>query len=213
MKNKVPFIPNTPDNLHCTPACFMMIAKYFDKKFDIAMDDWAHICGFEPGKGTWANGGLLWFAEHGYDVVHMEDFDDERFVREGGDYLVALHGQDTGKWMIEHTNMEAEIEQTEKLLSYPNIFSRSIPTISDMKRMIDDGYLLRIAVNWCALHDKLGYDGHSVLAYDYDNECIYIHDPGLPPQESLAVTWDKIDKISASPTIQNREVDAIRQIK
>lgn len=210
MKNSVTFIANTPDNLHCTPTCYMMIAKYFDPSFNIPMDEWAVICGFEPGKGTWANGGLLWFVEHGYDVKHMEDFDDERFVNEGGEYLIALHGQETGEWMIKHTNIAAEIERIKKLREHSSIYSRAIPTINDMKHLLDEGYLLRIAVNWRALHDKPGYDGHSIVAYGYDNDYMYVHDPGLPPQESLALAWDKLDRISADPTIQNREVDAVR---
>ena len=210
MMHTVPFVANTPDNLHCTPACFMMIAKYFDPDFGMPMDKWAKICGFEPGKGTWANGGLLWFTEHGFEVIHAEDFDDERFIQEQGDYLIKLHGKETGQWMVEHTNMPAEIERTRKLSKYPNLFQHKIASTEDMKKLLDKGYLLRVAVNWSALHDKHGYEGHSVVVYDYDDINVYVHDPGLPPQEALAITWDKLAAISADPTPQNREVDAIR---
>ncbi len=209
MKN-IPFVSNTSDNLHCVPACFMMIAKYFDAKFSVSMDEWARQCGFEPGKGTWANGGLLWFIEHGYDVVHMEDFDDKRFIRERGDYLISLHGKETGNWMIEHTNMVAEVARIQKISIRPEVYSRAIPTLNDMKRMLDNGYLLRIAVNWNSLHDKSGYDGLSIIGYDYDEKYMYIHDPGLPPQEAIALPWHKLDAISADPSIKNRELDAIK---
>ncbi len=187
----------------------MMIAKYYDPSFDMPMDEWANICGFEAGKGTWANGGLLWFVEHGYDVVHMENFDDQRFINEKGAYLTALHGAETGRWMIEHTNIDTEVERVRKINRYSAIFNRTVPSLDDMRSMLDAGYLLRIAVNWNKLHDKPGYNGHSILGYDYDDTYIYVHDPGLPSREAMALTWEKLDAISADPTPQNREVDAI----
>ncbi len=211
MMKHVPFVENTPDNLHCTPASFMMIAKYFDSSFDMTMAEWAKICGFEPGKGTWANGALLWFVEHGYDVVHIEDFDNERYIREPQAYMVELHGEKTAQWMMEHTNVKAETERIRAIMEHGDIFQYRTATLDDMKHFLDEGYLLRLAVNSKAMRGEPGYFGHSIVGYDYDEEHMFVHDPGLPSQESLALTWEEIDHITSSPTIQNREVDAIKR--
>ena len=80
MNYVVPFIENTKDDTHCLQAAYLMIAKFFDKNFDIDWEKWSELTGYEENKGTWAIAGLLWFNENGYDVLHISLFDYQNFM-------------------------------------------------------------------------------------------------------------------------------------
>lgn len=157
----VPFIPNTPDDTHCLQASYMSIAKYFDPTFSMNMTEWSTVTGYEEGLGTWANAGLVWFSQHGYDVVHYELFDFNAFIQNPLEYMIELHGKEAGEWGIEHTNIPAEIERMETLKSL-DITKMQRPTLSDIRRFLREGYLVRVTVNASLLESEPGYVGHAV---------------------------------------------------
>lgn len=210
MKYTVPFVPNTSDDMHCLNASYMMIAKYFDPTFEIPMEEWAVLTGFEPGKGTWANAGMVWFHENGYDVSHTSLFDYQRFIEEGEGYLLYLDGNEVGQWMIDHTNMPAEIARTRKLVDAGLITHRE-PTQAGIKLALDKGYLVRANLNAHRLDGRDGYVGHAVVVIGYDENGFILHDPGLPGTPNRHVTYDVFESAWADPNAEAKELDAIRK--
>ena len=204
--NDVPFVSNTPDDTHCLQAAYMSVVKYFDPKFDISMGEWANLTGYEEGLGTWANAGLVWFSEHGYEVKHYELFYFEEFIKNPKEYMIATHGQEAGTWGYEHTNVPKEIERMKKLLAMDIVENRE-PNLEDIKTGINEGYLPRATINACSLDNESGYEGHAVVITGYDDEFIILHDPGLP---ALANRKIPINLFMASWSDQAKELDLIR---
>ena len=202
----VPFVPNTPDDTHCLQAAYMIIAKHFDKDFDISMDKWSALTGYEEGLGTWANAGLVWFKEQGYDVKHYEEFDFEAFIKHPKEYMIQLNGQEAGEWGYEHTNVPAEIERMRRLLA-ASIVEKREPKLEDIKVGLDHGYLARVTINANTLDNEEGYIGHAVVVIGYDENFIYLHDPGLPALPNRKVA---IDDFIRSWSDQAKELDLIK---
>lgn len=208
---KVPFISNTPDDKHCVPVSYMMIIKTFDPSFSMPIEDWAKVTGFEEGKGTWANASLVWLHEHGYEVKHITTFDYPAFVEKQDKYLIELSGEEVGKWMIDHTNMPAEVERTKRLIKAGSIIEKREPTQDDIQQLLDSGYLLRANINFAKLAGQDDYVGHSVVIIGYDAAGVYIHDPGLPAIENRHIEWERFEEAWADPTPNNKELDVIRR--
>ncbi|HMM62019.1 MAG TPA: C39 family peptidase [Candidatus Saccharibacteria bacterium] len=207
----VPFVSNTDDDLHCLPAAYMSIAKYFSPNFSIEMDEWSALTGFEPNKGTWANAGLLWFQQNGYDVKHITLFDYDEFVKHPEDYLIEFNGADVGGWMVDHTNIDAEVARVKKLISV-GLIEKRIPTIEDIKQLLDKGYLVRASLNCNKLSGKSGYVGHAVAVIGYDDQGVFLHDPGLPALPNRKVNFAQFDAAWSDPSDDMKEMDAVRLV-
>jgi len=184
----------------------MSIAKYFDPSFDYPMKNWSRLTGYEEGLGTWANAGLIWFSEHGYDVKHYETFDFKEFIKSPREYMIQIHGQEAGNWGYEHTNVPKEIERMIALLD-ANIVESREPVIEDIKNGLNEGYLPRVTINAYALDNETGYEGHAVVITGYDDDFIILHDPGLP---ALADRKIAIDVFLKAWSDQDKELDLIR---
>lgn len=205
---QIPFFANTPDDTHCLQAAYMSIAKYFDPSFSIPMDEWSTLTGYEEGLGTWANAGLVWFKEHGYDVKHYSLFDFRQFIKQPKEYMISSSNKEVGIWGYEHTNVSAEIARMKRLLDLDIIESKE-PTVDDIKVFIDKGYLIRVTVNCRTLDDKDGYEGHAVVITDYNDTFIQFHDPGLPAIPNRQVSYEKFE---AAWSDQDKELDAIKLV-
>lgn len=203
---QVPFISNTPDDTHCLQAAYMSIAKYFDPEFSIEMDEWSEITGYEEGLGTWGNAGLVWFKENGYDVRHYELFDYEEFIKRPKEYMIEVHGKEAGTWGYEHTNVPAETERMRRLVA-AEIPEKREATLEDIKSFIDEGYLIRVTVNYKVFNSEEGYVGHAIVVTSYNDTYIQFHDPGLPAVANRQVTYEEFE---AAWSDQERELDAIR---
>ena len=206
---QIPFVANTVDDTHCLQAAYMSMAKYFDPSFDISMNEWSTITGYEEGLGTWANAGLLWFKEQGYDVKHYEIFDFEEFIHRPKEYMVEVHGEEAGIWGFEHTNVPAEIERMKKIVD-SGITEKRRPSIEDIKRFIDDGYLVRVTVNCGTLDGTNEYVGHAIIVTSYNDTYVQFHDPGLPPIPNRQATYEEFE---AAWSDQEKELDAIKLVR
>lgn len=209
MKKAPPFVSNTKDGLHCMQAAYLTILKYFQPDINMSMSKWSKLTGFKAKKGTWESTSLVWFKEHGYDVKHYGLFDFADFIKNGGDYLISLTGEDVGSWQIEHSDIPYEQKQAKKMIEL-NLVERREPTREDIKNFIDNGHLVRALVNSRALANKKGYFGHAITVYDYDNETVTFHDPGPPPLRARKVNWEDFEKAWASPNRESKELDAIK---
>jgi hypothetical protein len=203
---QVPFVSNTADDTHCLQAAYMSIAQYFNPYFAIPMDEWSVLTGYEEGKGTWANAGLVWFKEHGYEVKHTELFDYDAFMNDPKGYMISLNGKEAGEWGYANTNVPAEIERMKRLLGFDIIEQRE-PTMNDIKQYINEGYLVRLTINCQKLDNEDGYVGHAVVITGYNDTYITLHDPGLPAIPNRQVTFEQLQ---AAWDDQAKELDAIR---
>jgi hypothetical protein len=206
----VPFIPNTPDDTHCMQAAYMSIAKHFDPAFNIEMKEWSRLTGYEKELGTWANAALVWFKEHGYEVIHIEEFDYAEFIKRPKEYMVEVNGEQAGMWGYEHTNVLAEVPRMQRMLEL-DIVEQRLPTLQDIRNFLDQGYLVRVTINSDRLNGRADdYTGHAVVITDCDDARIQLHDPGLPGTPNRVVTISEFEKAWHD---QSPELDAIRKLK
>ena len=187
----------------------MMIAQYFVPDFKIGPVEWDKITGFEKDKGTYATAGLLWFLNQGFDAKEISLFDCNKFISDGGDYLTELSGKEVGEWQIAHSNIPLEQERMKTLLS-SGAYEMREPTIDNIKKFLDDGYLVRALVNSRKLNSKDGYFGHSVVVIGYDEDDFTIHDPDSPPKPNRKVSFPDFEAAWADPNAESKEMDAIK---
>jgi uncharacterized protein YvpB len=60
---------------------------------------------------------------------------------------------------------------------------------------------------------KAGYSGHMIVVTGYDDDGIYIHDPGLPPMENKFVRFEEFEKAWAYPDRKARNIMAFKYKK
>jgi uncharacterized protein YvpB len=119
--------------------------------------------------------------------------------------MIEVHGEEAGRWGYEHTNIAAEIPRMRKLVQ-SGIVQQRQPTFDDVKRFIDEGYLVRVTVNAGRFNDS-EYAGHAVVVTAYNDSRVQFHDPGLPAIPNRETT---IEEFEAAWSDQERELDAIR---
>jgi len=205
----VPFYGNTDDNTHCFQASIKSVAKYFWPDREFTWEELETITGKEPGKWTWSLAGINWLKQQGLDVVTIDPFDFERFSVEGADYLRADYGEELAQAQTEHSDLPKEMKRASELIDSVNIEKR-IPSISDIRNLLDSGYLVQAAVNSKILKGEDGYSGHSILVIGYDDENLILHNPGLPPVENQEVPADLFEQAWAYPNEKSKNILAVR---
>ena len=208
---EVPFYGNTEDNTHCFQASIRSMAKYFWPEREYTWIELEAITGKEPGKWTWSLAGINWLNQQGLDVVTIDPFDFKRFSVEGGDYLLDEFGEELAKAQIEHSDIPKEMKRAADLLGEVEIEER-IPSVADIKDLLDKGYLVQAAVNSRILKGEEGYAGHSILVIGYDEGNFILHNPGLPAVESQVVSEETFEKAWAYPNEKSKNILAVRKI-
>lgn len=209
MHQNVPFVSNTPDNLHCVQASFLIILKNFIPNIEIDWDDWQKMTGFEEGKGTWPTAGLIWFIKNKFDVRHIESFDFNKFALKGELYLSQVFSDAMFESVAKDTNFEMEQDRAQELSTY-GVCENRAPTAEDIKRYLGNGYLVRAHVNAKALNRQSGYAGHSVVVFGYDDSSFMLHDPGLPAAPNMKVDFTDFEKAFLTDGPDSGEIDAIK---
>ncbi len=208
---KVPFFAN-PDDTHCFQASIRMVLKYFNPNVNYDWDALDKLTGKKEGLWTWPLYAMIQLEEDGFDVINIEDFDYDRFSKEGEPYVMERFGQEVGAAQIENSDIAYEMKNAELFLKQCH-FEPRMPDLQDIKNLLETSYLLICNVNSFVLNDIHGYSGHFVVVYDINNKYLTIHDPGLPPHESRRVTHDKFIKSWAYPSEKEKNIMAIRYRK
>ncbi len=191
----VPFIVEN-SNTRCVPACFGMGLNYFipDKKW--TMEDFEKFCGYEEGKGTWKAVAMLNLHKLGFQVNWIEDFDYYKFTIDPKAYLRTILDDEAYESQVENTDFELEAKRMHKYLDAALPFENRAATIEDIKKFLDDGWLVNLEVNARPLSGNTGYDGHSILVTGYDEDGVIIQNPdgdkGNKPNQH--VTWDLLQQ-------------------
>ncbi len=212
MDNNVHFISNTPEDKQCLQASYAMIRHFYEPGLQIDWDEWADLTGYLPGKGTWSMAGLMWFKEHGYEVIHIATFDYREFAERGAEYLVESLGEEVANWELKFMDLLLEQDRAVKFLDSGIWLKREV-TIEDIYTFLNQGYLIKCLMNLNALNGKPGYLGHAVVVKGYDENGLILHDPGLPARPNRHVTVEAFKAAWGDPNSAHSEkMDVIRKV-
>ena len=185
---QVPFYSNTSDNTHCLQAALRIVLKYYCPDKEYTWEELEKFTAKKEGLWTWGMQGLINMQKLGFDVIVREDFDSQQFIEKGEEYLKEKFGKEVAREQIKHSDIDQEREIAKE---YVKLFgTKGIPaSLDELKSLLDSDYLIIANVNSKALNNKEGYVGHFVVIYNYDDTYLYLHDPGLPPQEARKVSF------------------------
>ena len=206
----VPFYENTSDNTHCFQACLKMVLKYFFPEEDYSWKYLEKISAKVPGKWTWSMAALIWLANKDIEIKNIEIFDYKKFIDKKEDYLLEFYGKEVAKKQIENSSIPQEIEFSKKFIKEADIEMKS-PDISDIKALLDRGFLIGCNVNSNALNNEEGYTGHYVIVRGYDSNNLFANDPGRPGKENKKISFETFEKAWAYPNSNTRNITAFKR--
>lgn len=171
----VPFVAN-PDN-RCVPATTGMILAYFMPEKKYTMEELDELCGYVEGRGTWQAQSLLALHKLGFQVHEIEDFDHEAFANDPVKYLSSILDKEALDYQLKHSDLKLEAARIKEYMDLGLPLERRPATNDDIRRFIDDGWLVRLEVNDRPLAGRTGYNGHSIIVVGYDDNEVTIHNP------------------------------------
>lgn len=192
----VPFVANPSDK--CVPATIGMVLSYFEPNQKFSMLQLEKLCGYQKGKGIWPFTHLLALTKRGYQIKCIEDFDLPQFIEDPVAYLrqILSHEPEALEFQLSHSNLHNEAKKAQKCLDNGLHFERRRGTPSDIKQLLDDGWLVRLEVNGMPLAEKPGFYAHSILVIGYDESGAILHNPdgahGSKPNQH--VSWELLDE-------------------
>ena len=204
----IPFYENT-DSTHCLQAVLRMILKHHWPEKDYSWGKLEEITAKVEGLWTWPTAMMLWLHNKGFEVLNVETFDYTKLAEKGGSYLVELFGEEVAQEQIAHSDMEQEIKYAKQIAKVGLCESR-IPQIPELKKRLDEGYVLICNVNSRALNQKEGFVGHFVLLTSYNDTQFFMHDPGPPGIKDRKVIFAEFEKAWAYPNKNAQNYIAIK---
>jgi hypothetical protein len=180
--NPPPFHDNW-DGVNCTECCAWSAIDYFEPDNNFSAEDIDRLGNKIPGKWNWPQFMVKSLLDRGYDIVRISSGKTADIVQKGAkQYLIDLQGEEAAMISIENSPSLNDIEKVcaELLEKSSSKEITLVPTIEDIKNLLNDGFLIQSMVNARALNSNDGYAGHAVLIYGLDDEYIYFHDPDIP---------------------------------
>lgn len=205
----IPFFSNTPDDTHCFQAVLKMVLKYFQPDRDYSFEELDKFSDKVPNMWTWATRTLINMQKMGFDLINMESFDYLAFSKNGKNYIENKFGQEMAIAQEQNSNLQKEmIDASEFVKVFGNNFI--LPEIEDIKNYIDQGYVIGCNVNIEKLNKNSGYAGHFILVFGYDDNNLYLHDPGHPPYPDRKVSFNEFTHAWAYPNHDNQNLVAFK---
>lgn len=209
-KTIFPFRPATKGNQYCFPSCIGTVMASVEGNKDTSEDEkFIHkidtICSFEKNKiwGRWAlpYDAMFNLTKHGYKVVLIEGFDNERFAKQGSPFWKDYYGEFPGE-ISDLDKAAASLSKTLRINR--KAIKRKKPTIEDIRYLLNKGcYIICSADSKALGHPTAGVNrNHAVLVYKLENEKLNIFDPYLRPAgtsisvspgEFKNVVWQTVD--------------------
>jgi uncharacterized protein YvpB len=93
------------------------------------------------------------------------------------------------------------------------LYESRIPNLNELKKRLDENYLLICNVNSRALNQKDGFVGHFVLLTGYNDKGFIMHDPGPPGVESREVKFVDFEDAWAYPNENAQNYIAIKNLQ
>ena len=209
VKYKVPFYSNTSDNTHCYQASIKSVLKYFFPEKTFSFEELDKLSEKKEGLWTWGQRATINMIKMGFDVVDIDLWDIDEFVKTGRSYLLKKFGKEVAEIQAKNSDLEAARKNYKEFGDY-NVHKNRIAEIEDIKALLKKGYLVCCNVNSRALNNVKGYSGHFVVILGYDENNLFLHDPGLPPQKDRKVSLPQFIKAWAYPDKGLQNLTAFR---
>ncbi|MEK7166740.1 MAG: hypothetical protein AAB874_08085, partial [Patescibacteria group bacterium] len=161
---------------------------------------------------TWPTQALINLHNMGFEIVEMDDFSIDEFIKDGGDYMIRRYGKEVGEAQIIHSDIDQERNIFANYIQL-NLHQEILPTIDDIRKLIDQDYLVLCNVNSKTLNNESGYTGHFVVIFDYTSTHLILHDPGLPPSENRQVIFADFHRAWEYPDSRSKNLLAFRYYK
>ncbi len=198
---QIPFYESWPtattDGIHCIEMSLKMILEYFEPDKTYSLKELEAITNKKPEKGSWEMPYSLWLANHGYDLRHYSTFDYVAFRDEGVAYIRRAYGDEVAEWQLKNSELDQARTMVDDYLRRATVVTRK-PKIQDIIDAMNNGYVVRAAVDAGYIDNSGKYEGHSVVVVGYDDQNIYFHDPGPPgvanrvlPHAEFQIALDK----------------------
>jgi hypothetical protein len=173
-----PFHVN-PDAHHCLQCTLRMAVGALRPDRPVDLDRLDALTARRPAEGTWTHAAYLALDALGLDGIAYDAFDYEAFARAPLPTVFRVFPNDVAIRMAVGFDLIAAAGLARDLLaSHPIPIVPRAPTLNDVDRHLDDGWLLIANVDAAALDGASGASGHSVLVFDRDGDDLIVHDPG-----------------------------------
>lgn len=208
----LPFFQNTKDDLHCVQAVLKSVLKYYFPQENYSFKKLDEITAHKKGKWTWKNAMIFFLASRGLEVVEIVDFDSQRFAEEGIFFLKENWPREVFEAQERYSDLRQEQLLTRKLLKQKRVkLEMRIPLLSDMRRLLKEGYILMTNINPCVINNQEGYWSHFVLIVDIGRDYVIYHDSGLPPEPNKKVSLKVFMKAMGYPKKNDAALYAVRK--
>lgn len=184
MKKPPPLYLNF-DDTHCCQCVYGGVLEYFEPGKKWSWEELDAFTGKDPDKWTWPYRGIINAVNRGYDVVHIDNVNVQTYLDDGVyETLLSQLGKEAADMCREKSdlvNVKLDIVDYMSVLA-DNKFQefQRVPTMQDLKKFIEEGYLVHCILNSKKLQNKQGYSSHSVLIYDMDDTYVYFNESNLP---------------------------------
>jgi len=171
----VPFYVN-PDRQSCVPTCFRMALEYLNPEKKFSQEEINKMLEKKPGKWGKAGLGLIKLKKQGFDVREIIDWDAERFIEKGVDYLYEKYGKKiTEESYIPNYDFDVAIKYEKELVELGIIENKKL-SFREVEDYFREGYLLLIIVNSNTLYGGEKYAGHVVIITGINDKHVWINE-------------------------------------
>lgn len=205
----VPFFAYTQDKTHCYQSVLKMLLKYFKPDKEYSFEELDILSGKVPEKWTWDTRALINMKKLGLKVLVMDNFDYLKFSINAREYMNSRLGFEAAAEQEKYSDFDKEMKDAKE---YYQEFGNSekIPEISDIKRLIQEGFLVCCNINGRTLRGRKGYSGHFVLVIGFTDNTLIIHNPGTPPVSNQEIDDQLFIKSWAFPSHDRQNLTAFK---
>jgi len=201
------------DVQHCLQFAFAAALNAFGMP-EMRMEEIEEATGYHE-VGTWPFSMIGWFADHGFEVRHIEDTNFERFI---DDPQAEFRSQGLDEKAInlyfEITDFDFESAALRRALDSASVeFVRRLPEIADIQKALAEGWLPLVSLNAAVLigRESEDFEGHMVLATGASEHALRVQDPGPPAQRDLDVKFGVVLAALRDPTENSGTVTLVRR--
>lgn len=180
------FYPNSKDGNHCVQACIQTLLDHFNVPVP-TLYELDRITNHRPGRYTWMSATLLWLAEQGFKVMHVENIDYRQFAEHGSSYLADIYSNEVFELQDKMSDLKQEQIYASRLISTAGIeLMNDRWSISKIKPFLERGYVALVSINPFVLDGKSDLIGsHLVvvtrisLPSETENPNVTVCDPDI----------------------------------
>ncbi|MDF2460788.1 MAG: hypothetical protein K0S68_191 [Candidatus Saccharibacteria bacterium] len=211
MQTNIPFYPSFPTKKYpegedCLQMCLKMMLGVLMPGREFTLTELERVTKKVPDGGTFATHYLIWLVDQGFEVKRWDTHDWAAFGREGIEYIRRVLGEEIAAYNAKIADVAAEQTVVPEFLRKVTIVPER-PTVDTAERLLNDGWLVRIAVNQRLLNRRPGFVGHSVVLVGFEGDDVIFHDPGLPAHANRRESRAHFQQAMES---YGSELDAIR---